>query len=207
MPGATVYITVTNVNDNSPEFIDIPNKVDIDENVNEGTSVITVTAIDADNDNLTYSIKTPNVPFTINSTSGEIKSSGIIDRENLDKYILIIVVSDGKNTVEYKLEISVDDKNDNTPVVSDQEVFVSEDKPVDVESVIATVTGTDADIGSNAVLVHEITGGNEDGKFIVNMVCHFICIVYIFCAFCWHILGFFQISLRQEKIGFPISSN
>lgn len=134
-----------------------------------------IIATDSDNDKLTYSITTPNVPFVINEESGVITTNGVIDREATAKYTITVTVSDGKHTVVTVVMITIRDKNDNAPVCGN----VSEDVPENraVGEILAALEAKDEDAGINAELMYEIVSGNEDNKFAMNMV-RLICLSF-----------------------------
>ena len=72
-----------------------------------------------------------------------------------------------------KVNVTVVDLNDNRPVFvpKDQYVAVAENAPVTF--VVATLSSTDRDLGSNTQVAYNITGGNGRGFFGVsgNQVC------------------------------------
>lgn len=176
-PDATIKITVTNSNDNTPEIKNEPYAPEIVENVPVGTTVITVVATDADGDTLYFNITTPNVPFTIDHETGVITTTGVIDREHKESYTFTVVVSDGKNTDETTVTVTIKDENDNAPVVPDITKMISEGQPK--QSVVVTVKATDEDTGVNGEVMYEIISGNEDEVFSINMVRHFSCQFFV----------------------------
>ena len=65
-----------------------------------GTSVTTVTATDADNDDIAYSITSGNSAnkFLIDSVTGEVALQDTVDYETTASYTLTIQATDGTNT-------------------------------------------------------------------------------------------------------------
>ena len=159
-PDATVTIKITNENDNAPIFAGTPITAKVCENVDIGESVLTVTATDADNDKLTFSIKTKLIPFKINSSTGLIETTGIIDRETSDRYELTVCVTDGKTIVSTTVIITVIDKNDNDPVIPNVEKTFPEDTQNGTILVMLGLIATDADIGSFGELSFAIDNGD-----------------------------------------------
>lgn len=116
---ATVTITVTDLNDNPPVFVDSPYNVHVIENIasNLPTLLTTVTAWDADDSPLSalsqdssgvrrhpqvrYLIKDGDKTlFRINETSGEIVVKRALDREQQAMYSLVVVAMDkGRSSV------------------------------------------------------------------------------------------------------------
>ena len=166
---AKVTIVITDAKDHSPKFTNEPYKKTINESVDIGTSVITVTATDVDTDKLTYKIVTSNVPFVIDAVSGLITTSGVIDRETVTIYTIVVEVSDGINKDDSLVTITIGDLNDNKPVVDDITKTFPENQPID--TVLLTVVGTDKDEGDNAKLIHQIESGNGNAQF--EMVSYF----------------------------------
>ena len=97
---ATVNITVTDINDNSPEFSQVSYNAMINEAAVEGEDIITVTATDMDsgeNGRVMYNIRSGdrNNQFKIDSLTGMISvSSGNLDREMVSSYVLEIEAAD-----------------------------------------------------------------------------------------------------------------
>jgi hypothetical protein len=163
---ATITINVNNLNDNSPIPQGFTKK--IDENTANGTSVGTVTAVDADGDtNFTYRITAGNTEgaFALDPISGELKvaNTSKLDYETVKDFTLTIQVSDGVNTAETITSINLNNVNDNTPIVEDA-VF-SVDENTANGTTVGTVEANDADRDS---LVFSIVSGNESGEYTID---------------------------------------
>ena len=119
-----VYITVLDQNDNNPSFSRPFYNASVLENSPSGTSVVTVTADDADSDanaELTYSI-THNSSveyFSIDSTTGEVSVKNAFDYEAV-KVINVTITAQDKGIVRLSgsvsLVIYIEDVNDNSPI-------------------------------------------------------------------------------------------
>ena len=97
-----VTISVTRVplakENNAPEFTDGDSKtLSIAENTGSGVNIgDPVSATDADNDNLTYTLGGTNASsFSIDSATGQLQTSAALDYETKDSYSVTITVSDG----------------------------------------------------------------------------------------------------------------
>lgn len=127
---AFAFITVIDVADINPQFLNLPNFAAIDENSDVGKSVFTVRARDPDtgiNDKIHYSIESTNAPdlFQINEMTGEISVKTQFDREELLHIAtveLLIKASETHVNVDgviastvSDLQISIGDINDNGP--------------------------------------------------------------------------------------------
>ena len=111
----TVSIGVTDAND-APMFTEgITTSRSVAENLSSGTSVgDPVSATDQDDDTLEYSLSgTDADTFSIDSSSGQIKTSEPLDRETDDSYSVLVSVTDNNGgTDEITVLISVSDGND-----------------------------------------------------------------------------------------------
>ena len=75
-----------------------------------------MTATDADDDNITYSISgTDASSLTINSSSGVLAFSSAPDYETKSSFDATISATDGENTSSQNITISLNNLNDNTP--------------------------------------------------------------------------------------------
>ncbi|XP_023066041.1 cadherin-1 isoform X2 [Piliocolobus tephrosceles] len=127
-----ILITVTDQNDNKPVFTQEVFKGSVMEGALPGTSVMQVTATDADDDVSTYNAaiaytilsQDPELPdknmFTINKNTGVISvvTTGL-DRESFPMYTLVVQAADlqgeGLSTTATAV-ITVTDTNDNPPI-------------------------------------------------------------------------------------------
>ncbi|XP_075456893.1 cadherin-related family member 2 isoform X2 [Ascaphus truei] len=128
---AYVSLDIMDLPDLDPKFINEPYVVSISENIALNTPILSVYAIDGDkgiDDQILYYIKNASVPglLGINSITGEIYVSGVIDREALvqeNEQILLEVVAQEKELNVQKenatsstiVTIRVTDMNDNKP--------------------------------------------------------------------------------------------
>lgn len=98
---AELTITITDINDSTPTFLDSPYLAHVMENVipPNGGYVITVKAYDADtppfNSQVRYFLKEGDADlFRINASTGEISLLRALDRELQSEYILTLVAMD-----------------------------------------------------------------------------------------------------------------
>ncbi|XP_043937577.1 cadherin-4-like [Protopterus annectens] len=175
-----IKIIVTDANDNRPYFTQASFTGSVAENVAPGTSVMTVTAADADDPNtynaiLNYFLldKSPDMMFTINRETGLISTVAAgLDRETVDQYILHIKVVDYEGNgyeATGTATILITDTNDNAPQFRHSQYTgsVAEDL---VGAVITRldVIDKDQERSPNWNAVYNITGGNENGLFSVT---------------------------------------
>ena len=153
---ATVNITVTDVNDNSPIFNQTLYESSVEENSPTGTVVAQVFATDGDigsNAVISFSIKSTSVndsAFEINSTSGEILVSGSLDFDTQPTYEIVIEAVDGHSTgarfSDAQVVISLLDLNDNPPIFDERlQTQFSLLESVEIGELVTTLVTSDAD--------------------------------------------------------------
>uniref|UniRef100_A0A8C3CH17 Cadherin-23 n=1 Tax=Cairina moschata TaxID=8855 RepID=A0A8C3CH17_CAIMO len=173
---ATVFVNLLDLNDNDPTFQNLPFAAEIAEGLPAGTSVFQVVAIDLDegpNGRVTYRMQVgmPRMDFLINSTSGLVTSTAVLDRERIAEYYLRVVASDAGAPAKSStstLTVKVLDVNDESPTFFPAVYNVSLPEDVARDFKVVRLNCTDADVGLNAELSYFITGGNQDGKFSVG---------------------------------------
>ncbi|XP_061463308.1 protocadherin beta-16-like [Rhineura floridana] len=157
MGAVRISINVLDINDNSPQFTQSEYKVRLKENSPQDTLVAKVEATDLDsgsNAQITYSFH--RVPekiyhlFHINEITGEVTVWGHVDYEEEINYDINIRATDGGGLSGHcKVQVEVEDVNDNAPEVSiiSSTNTIQEDSPLD--TVVALFSVTDRDSGDN----------------------------------------------------------
>ena len=161
-----VTFTVLDRNDNNPIFTSASYAADITENAGSDVDVITVSATDADladNAKIVYSISSSLRDgsiavsyFTINETTGSIKTLKSLDRETYTTLTFVVIATDqGVPNLSNQAEvvITVKDVNDNAPVFTPS--YCNSEIPADerLDYVICSMQATDRDEGTNADLL------------------------------------------------------
>uniref|UniRef100_A0A8C6JXA2 Uncharacterized protein n=1 Tax=Melopsittacus undulatus TaxID=13146 RepID=A0A8C6JXA2_MELUD len=177
----TIYISVTDVNDNVPFFTSPIYEALVTEGAGLGTFVVQVSAVDLDlgqNGEITYSLLHDSsrdyTYFHLDSQTGSIYTASVFDREKKVSYLLEVKSVDGSesarpgrhgmpNSDTAYVCIFISDVNDNKPVFTQSVYEVNVDEDQDVDSTIITVSATDEDEGTNAKLRYQITSGNTGG--------------------------------------------
>uniref|UniRef100_A0A8D0XQ96 Cadherin-1 n=1 Tax=Sus scrofa TaxID=9823 RepID=A0A8D0XQ96_PIG len=178
-----IVITVTDQNDNKPEFTQEVFRGSVMEGALPGTSVMQVTATDKDDDVNTYNAaiaytilsQEPTLPhnqmFTINRDTGVISvlTTGL-DRESFPTYTLVVQAADlqgdGLSTTATAM-ITVTDINDNPPIFNPTSYQGSVPEN-EANVAITTLTVTDGDVANTPawVAVYTILNDNEK-QFVV----------------------------------------
>ncbi|KAM9860155.1 cadherin EGF LAG seven-pass G-type receptor 2 [Aulostomus maculatus] len=176
---ATLTITVSDTNDHDPVFEQQDYKESIRENLEIGYEVLTVRATDGDapvNGNILYHILNSNGSndvFEIDSRSGVIRTKGLVDREEVEAYMLLVEANDqgrdpGPRSATATVYIVVEDDNDNAPQFSEKRYVVQVPEDMAPNAEILQVTATDQDRGSNAMVHFSIMSGNTRGQFYID---------------------------------------
>ncbi|XP_014806813.1 PREDICTED: cadherin EGF LAG seven-pass G-type receptor 2-like, partial [Calidris pugnax] len=171
-------ILVSDVNDNAPQFLRDSYQGSVYEDVPAFTSVLQVSATDRDsglNGRVFYTFQggdDGDGDFIIESTSGIVRTLRRLDRENVPLYSLRAFAVDkgvpAKRT-PVEIQVTVLDVNDNPPVFERDEfdIFVEENSPIGL--VVARITATDPDEGTNAQIMYQIVEGNIPEVFQLDI--------------------------------------
>ncbi|XP_029113305.1 cadherin-related family member 2 [Scleropages formosus] len=182
-------ITVIDVPDLDPQFINLPYSVTVNEHTPVGTSVFQVQAIDPDtwvNAKIVYSIQDTNVPdlFMIDENTGDIFVKKIFDREEfLDiNAVVTLRVMAQETTINVhgvfantltNVEITIGDINDNKPEFYDCTAqpcvpttvfigYIDEHSPPGEPVNGLNILAEDSDEGSNSRFTLKLAGPDKD---------------------------------------------
>ncbi|XP_011945938.1 PREDICTED: protocadherin alpha-2 [Cercocebus atys] len=163
-----ILIKVLDVNDNEPTFAQSVYKVKLLENTANGTLVVKLNASDADegsNSEIVYSLgsdvfSTIQTKFSIDPSSGEIRTMGKLDYEEAKSYEIQVTATD-KGTPSMsghcKISLKLVDINDNTPEVSITSLSLPISENASLGTVIALITVSDRDSGTNGHVTCSLT--------------------------------------------------
>ncbi|XP_063025248.1 protocadherin gamma-A10-like [Melospiza melodia melodia] len=154
---ARIRVTVVDANDNAPVFSQAEYMVHVPEDVPVGSTLVTVTATDADegaNGHVKYSLhritEGASELFHLETETGEITLKKNVDFEDISSFELEVQArDDGELFDAAKVTVSVTDVNDNAPelTVSSSLTEISEDAPSG--TVVALLHVNDRDSGAN----------------------------------------------------------
>ncbi|XP_023685991.2 cadherin EGF LAG seven-pass G-type receptor 1 isoform X1 [Paramormyrops kingsleyae] len=173
-----VEIIVLDANDNAPRFLRDMYQGSVFEDAPTYTSVLQISASDRDsgsNGRLSYTFQggdDGDGDFFIEAYSGIIRTARKLDRENVPLYNLKAYAVDwGVPPLKaaVNIQISVLDINDNAPVFAEDvlNIWVKENSAVG--SIVARITATDPDEGSNAQIMYQIVEGNFPEVFQLDI--------------------------------------
>ncbi|XP_035275884.1 cadherin-11 [Anguilla anguilla] len=183
-PPSEFIVKVQDINDNPPEFLHGPYYARVPEMSSVGTSVIQVTATDADDPTygnsarLVYSILQGQPYFSVEPQTGIIRTAlPNMDREARQEYNVVIQAKDmgghmGGLSGTTEVKITLTDVNDNPPKFpqSTYSMSVSEDKEVGEE--VGRLRARDPDLGENGLVSYRLLDGDGMGTFEIHTDSH-----------------------------------
>ncbi|XP_076832194.1 protocadherin Fat 4 isoform X2 [Brachyhypopomus gauderio] len=161
----TLIVVVDDVNDNRPvfdaeEFITL-----IAEDSPAGTVFARTSASDKDvgmNGEIRYFIETVDVPFSINEMTGELFSTGALDRETTDSYSMTVVARDGHPerplSSSATVLVRIGDVNDHSPQFINGPYVANVPNELTKGSILSVVSAKDPDEGKNRQMQFSLDG-------------------------------------------------
>uniref|UniRef100_A0A8C2GCA7 Cadherin 24, type 2b n=1 Tax=Cyprinus carpio TaxID=7962 RepID=A0A8C2GCA7_CYPCA len=190
-PSSQFIIRVQDINDNPPVFEEGTYSATVPEMANIGTSIIQVTASDADDPTygnsarLVYTLVQGQPHFSVDAQTGILRTAvPDLDREVQDQYLVVLQAKDmgghlgglsGTTTVTVRLT----DVNDNPPHFVQSSWLFSVSELAVPGAEVGRISATDVDLGDNAKLEYtildgesgdtfNITGANQEAVIILN---------------------------------------
>ncbi|XP_032388209.1 cadherin-6 [Etheostoma spectabile] len=180
-PETEFTVKLHDINDNEPQFSREVYTGSVPEMSDIGTSVIQVTATDADDSmygnsaKLVYSISQGHPYFSVDPNTGVIRTAlgpGDMDREQREHYQVVIEAKDmagqrGGLTGSTTINITLTDVNDNPPHFTQSVYHFSVPESSVSGTPVGRILATDRDIGRNAEMSFSIVSG--DGMDMFNI--------------------------------------
>ena len=169
-----VEIIVIDVNDNDPEFEKSVYNGQVPEGAIQGSSVLTISAMDRDqglNGHIRYTFDGGNNgggDFTLDPTLGILRTDRTLDRERTDSYQLVAFAVDRgvpERSTSVVINIDVQDMNDNAPLFDSSRINLEITENSPIGSTVGSILATDPDIGANAEVDYSIVGGVDADSF------------------------------------------
>lgn len=171
---ATATITITDINDQIPQFVKKVYKVRMSENQKSGP-VVTVSATDRDideNARLSYFLEEKDRMYfsveDIPPNAGVLTVYREIDYEQIKFFNLTVYVKDneptGKHVDKAFIEVTVEDYNDNAPEFETKVKTIQHKENIPEGTILWTFTATDKDDGKNAEFEYSIDRKTDPGR-------------------------------------------
>ncbi|KAF5908966.1 cadherin-6-like, partial [Clarias magur] len=181
-PETEFIVKLHDINDNEPKFEKEVYMATVPERSHIGTSVIQVTAHDADDEmfglsaKLVYSISQGHPYFSVESNTGIIRTAlgpSDMDREQREHYQVVIEAKDmagqrGGLTGSTIVNITLTDVNDNPPQFEHSVYEFSVPELSEPGTEVGQVRALDADIGLNAEMDYTLVGGDGRDVFYIT---------------------------------------
>ncbi|KAK7877338.1 hypothetical protein WMY93_031954, partial [Mugilogobius chulae] len=179
-PDTEFNIKIHDINDNEPRFAKDVYFASVPEMSEVGTSVVTITATDADDQTygnsakLVYSILQGQPYFSVDSENGTIKTAlPGMDREVKENYQVVIQAKDmagqmGGLSGTTTVSITLTDVNDSPPRFANHSFRVTAAESTEVGGAIGRIKADDPDIGRNAEMEYTIVGGHDTFNIITD---------------------------------------
>ncbi|KFR13543.1 Cadherin-9 [Opisthocomus hoazin] len=176
-PESEFIIKIHDINDNEPKFTKDMYTANIPEMSGVGTSVIQVTATDADDANygnsakVVYSILQGQPYFSVDPETGIIKTAlPDMSRENREQYQVVIQAKDmggqmGGLSGTTTVNITLTDVNDNPPRFSQSTYQFSFPESAPPGTPLGRIKANDPDVGENAEIEYSISSGDGSDMF------------------------------------------
>ncbi|XP_026147835.1 cadherin-10-like isoform X1 [Mastacembelus armatus] len=179
-PDTEFNIKIHDINDNAPKFAREIYFASVPEMSEVGTSVVTVTATDADDQTygnsarLVYSILQGQPYFSVDSENGTIKTAlPGMDREVKENYQVVIQAKDmagqmGGLSGTTTVSITLSDVNDSPPRFANHSFRVTAVESTEIGGAIGHIKADDPDVGRNAEMEYSIVGGHDIFNIITD---------------------------------------
>ncbi|XP_050746648.1 cadherin-9 isoform X1 [Gymnogyps californianus] len=176
-PESEFIIKIHDINDNEPKFTKDLYTASIPEMSGVGTSVIQVTATDADDANygnsakVVYSILQGQPYFSVDPETGLIKTAlPDMSRENKEQYQVVIQAKDmggqmGGLSGTTTVNITLTDVNDNPPRFPQSTYQFSSPESAPPGTPLGRIKANDPDVGENAEIEYSISNGDGSDMF------------------------------------------
>ncbi|XP_070826253.1 protocadherin Fat 3a isoform X4 [Chaetodon trifascialis] len=202
---ATVEVTVIDTNDNSPICDQTVYTASIPEDLPVNSVLLKVGATDADvgiSAWIQYSLHGPgSQDFIIDSNTGEVKSSVILDREMTPDYRLVAQATDGGGRwCRAEIQLVVTDVNDNPPIFTLSQYTTSVYEGTATKAQLTRIQAIDPDEGPGRMVIYSLAN-SAGGSFSIDKSSGIVVLERILDR---EVQPTYQITVHASDLGLPL---
>ncbi|XP_078601386.1 protocadherin Fat 1-like isoform X2 [Branchiostoma floridae x Branchiostoma japonicum] len=166
-----VFVTIADINDNAPVFVNLPYYSVVQVDAEPGTPVRTVTAVDKDagkNSEIRYSLDSgAHKRFRINRKTGQIMVKQPLEKDDTNKeyHLLIIAEDKGNPPLSARIEVPVTVMNKAMPVFEKPFYAVSIPENIQLHTPVINIKAASPD---GLKLIYSITDGDPFNQFNID---------------------------------------
>ncbi|XP_070826256.1 protocadherin Fat 3a isoform X6 [Chaetodon trifascialis] len=203
---ATVEVTVIDTNDNSPICDQTVYTASIPEDLPVNSVLLKVGATDADvgiSAWIQYSLHGPgSQDFIIDSNTGEVKSSVILDREMTPDYRLVAQATDGGGRwCRAEIQLVVTDVNDNPPIFTLSQYTTSVYEGTATKAQLTRIQAIDPDEAGPGRMVIYSLANSAGGSFSIDKSSGIVVLERILDR---EVQPTYQITVHASDLGLPL---
>ena len=166
---ASVRITIGDINDNSPKFLEAQYDYQVLESIRSPYIISQIEAEDKDfgsNSELIYSSNNLPVEFSLDRNLGYLvlRDGQSLDFERRKSYAFDVDVSDKGDSPKLtstRVTVIVNDVNDNPPIISNPPTEVSVRENLQADTIVFSLVASDEDEGQNGIIKEFLIIGNN----------------------------------------------
>ncbi|XP_076607153.1 protocadherin Fat 3 [Chaetodon auriga] len=176
----TVQVQVEDVNDNAPEFVNLPYYAAVQVEAEPGSAIFRVSAVDQDyglNGEVTYSLKEQHRNFQVNPVTGELtlKRAFEVDLSNAEYKVVVVATDGGFPPLSREVELPVTVVNKAMPVFDKPFYGVTIREDVTVSTSVLCINATSPEGQS---VIFTITDGDPSFQFDIGFDTGIISVIY-----------------------------
>ncbi|XP_068572025.1 protocadherin Fat 3 [Cebidichthys violaceus] len=177
----TVRVQVEDVNDNAPEFVNLPYYAAVQVEAEPASAIFRVSAIDQDyglNGEVTYSLKDEHRNFMVNPVTGELtlKRAFEADLSNAEYKVVLVATDRGFPPLSSEVELPVTVVNKAMPVFDKPFYGVTVREDVAVSTSVLCINATSPEGQS---VIFTITDGDPSLQFDIGFDTGIISVIYL----------------------------
>ncbi|CAH1803297.1 unnamed protein product, partial [Owenia fusiformis] len=170
---AQVNISITDTNDNAPEFTVNYIEIQVREDVSTSAAIYTIQATDKDsgvNAKVRYQLKTnPESVFKIDQLTGKIGLNRGLDYETRKQYTMVVNAYDLGTPVSQNSDmtviVNIQDVNDHAPIFNQSSYFIPLGESIPINTKFFRLNASDEDSGNNGRITYSIQEGEGSEQF------------------------------------------